>query len=72
MLPKDNVAGKVSVDRALLKTPDWEAAKNAAQRVIARMWNDKETEAVRALIDGAANVVFLSQPSTMRSNILPF
>jgi len=77
VLPKDNVTGKVSVDRSLLKTPDWEAAKNAAdknaaQRVIARMWNDKKTEAVRALIDGAANVVFLSQPSTTRSNILPF
>ncbi len=77
VLPKDNVTGKVSVDRSLLKTPDWEAAKNAAdknaaQRVITRMWNDKKTEAVRALIDGAANVVFLSQPSTTRSNILPF
>lgn len=77
VLPKDNVTGKVSVDRSLLKTPDWEAAKNAAdedaaQRVIARMWNDKKMEAVRALIDGAANVVFLSQPSTTRSNILPF
>jgi hypothetical protein len=77
VLPKDNVTGKVSVDRALLKTPDWEAAKNAAdedaaQRVIARMWNDKKTEALRALIDGAANVMFVSQPSTTRSNILPF
>ncbi|MDY0279052.1 MAG: phosphoribosyltransferase family protein [Salinivirgaceae bacterium] len=77
VLPKNNVTGKVSVDRALLKTPDWEAAKNAtdedaAQRVITRMWNDKKTEAVRALIDGAANVMFVSQPSTTRSNILPF
>lgn len=76
-LPKNNVTGKVSVDRSLLKTPDWEAAKNAtdenaAQRVIARMWNDKKTEAVRALIGGAANVMFVSQPSTTRSNILPF
>lgn len=76
-LPKNNVTGKVSVDRALLKTPDWEAAKNAAdedaaQRVIARMWNDKKTEAVSALINGATNVVFVSQPSTTRSNILPF
>lgn len=67
----------MSVDRALLKTPDWEAAKNAAdedaaQRVIARMWNDKKTEAVSALINGATNVVFVSQPSTTRSNILPF
>lgn len=77
VLPKDNVTGKVSVDRAILKTPDWEAAKNAAdedaaQRVIARMWNEKKTEAVRALIHGAANVMFVSQPSTTRSNILPF
>jgi len=77
VLPKDNVTGKVSVDRSLLKTSDWEAAKNAAdenaaQRVIARMWNGKKTEAVRALINGAASVMFVSQPSTTRSNILPF
>ena len=77
VLPINNVTGKVSVDRSLLKTPDWEAAKNAAdenaaRRVIARMWNGKKTEAVRALMNGATSVMFVSQPSTTRSNILPF
>ena len=29
-LAKDNATSKASVDRELLKMPDWEAAKNAA------------------------------------------
>ena len=75
LLPKDNITGKESIDRDLLESPDWIAAKsqadeNAAERIISRLWNPKKTDALKALMGSATNIVLVSQPSTSRMNAL--
>jgi hypothetical protein len=76
-LPKNNIVGRTEADKTLLQSPDWEAAKSAAdveaaQRIIAQLWTPKKTQAVKALINDASDVVMVSQPSTTRCNVLPF
>jgi hypothetical protein len=75
LLPKDNITGKESIDRELLESPDWAAAKSqadesAAERIISRLWNPKKTDALKALVGSATNIVLASQPSTSRMNAL--
>ncbi len=75
LLPKDNITGKESIDRELLESPDWAAAKSqadesAAERIISRFWNPKKTDALKALVGSATNIVLASQPSTSRMNAL--
>ena len=53
ILPKDNITGKESIDRDLLESADWAAAKSqadvgAAERIIARLWNPKKTDALKS------------------------
>lgn len=77
VLPKDNVSGRISIDKTLFDSVDWVAGKTAAdieaaQRVIARLWAEKKTEAVKQLIDEAISTVIVSQPSTSRCNVIPF
>ncbi len=74
-MPKDNITGKESIDRDLLESADWAAAKsqadeNAAERIISRLWNPKKTDALKALMGSATNIVLVSQPSTSRMNAL--
>jgi hypothetical protein len=76
ILPKDNITGKESVGRDFLESADWVAAKSqadvsAAERIIARLWNPKKTDALKALIGSAANIALVSQPSTSGFNVLP-
>ena len=75
ILPKDNITGKESIDRDLLESSDWAAAKgqadaSAAERIIARLWSPKKTEALKALVGSATNIVLVSQPSTSGLNVL--
>ncbi len=75
LLPKDNITGKESIDRDLLESPDWIAAKSqadarAAERIISRLWNPKKTDALKTLMGSAADIVLVSQPSTSRMNAL--
>ena len=63
------------MDRDLLESADWTAAKSqadvsAAERIIARLWNPKKTDALKALMGSATNIVLVSQPSTSRMNAL--
>ncbi len=63
------------MDRDLLESADWAAAKSqadvsAAERIIARLWNPKKTDALKALMGSATNIVLVSQPSTSRMNAL--
>lgn len=76
LLPKDNITGKESIDRDLLESPDWAAAKSqadesAAERIISRLWSQKKTDALKAVMGSATNIVLVSQPSTSGFNVLP-
>ncbi len=74
-LPRRNLTGK-RVDHAVLESEDWEAAKTradlpAARRVVTRLWSSGKTAALRALLEKASHpIVFVSQPSTTRRNVL--
>jgi hypothetical protein len=76
-LPKNSIVGRTEADKTLLQSPDWEAAKSAAdveaaQKIIAQLWTPKKTQALKALIKDATDVVMVSQPSTTRCNVLPY
>ena len=75
-LPKENISGKVEIDKAFLQSPDWVAAKTAvdvaaARRVVERLWSYKKTEALRQTLAGASDIAIVSQPSTSRCNVIP-
>jgi hypothetical protein len=60
----------------VLESEDWEAAKTRADlpgthRVVSRLWGSGKTAALRALLENASHpIVFVSQPSTIRPNVL--
>ncbi len=74
-LPRRNLTGK-RVDHAVLASEDWEAAKTradlpAARRVVTRIWGSGKTATLKALLEEASQpIVFVSQPSTSRRNVL--
>lgn len=74
-LPRRNLTAK-RVDHAVLKSSDWEAAKTradlpAGHRVVSTLWSSSKTAALKTLLEDApAPVVFVSQPSTTRRNVL--
>jgi hypothetical protein len=75
VLPKENLSGKVEIDKEFLQSSDWVTAKTAvdveaARRVIARLWPDKKTEALRQLLFNAGDTAIVSQPSTSRYNVI--
>lgn len=76
ILPEKNVVGKSKVDKEIMKTDDWRMAKrefdaNAADRIIDKLWSNKKTDELRELLKNEKEVVFISQPSTSRLNMLP-
>lgn len=76
MLPEKNFSAKSSIDKELLKSADWKAAKErsdaaAADRVIDQLWSEKKFEAVKAKSEDPANVVFITVPSTSGTNVFP-
>jgi hypothetical protein len=74
--PDKNVVGKSKIDRAMLETGDWLAAKEsadfaAANRVVDNLWDDKKTEQLKTYFKKPQNMVFISVPSTSRENVIP-
>lgn len=58
-----------------MKTDDWAAAKSkfdleASSRIINHLWNDKKTEQLKNVFSDPEKVIFISQPSTSRHNVL--
>lgn len=76
VFPDKNVVGKSKIDRAVLKTGDWLAAKEdadftAAKRVVNDLWDDKKTGQLKAHFKEPENTVFISVPSTSGENVIP-
>lgn len=78
MLPSNekNIVGKVKPDKTVMSSDDWRSAKenadmNAAGRVIDQIWSDKKTVLLRASVKDTENVIFITQPSTSKSNVVP-
>jgi hypoxanthine phosphoribosyltransferase len=74
--PDKNVVGKSKLNRSLLETGDWLAAKEgadfaAAKRVVNDLWDDKKTEQLKTYFKRPKNTVFISIPSTSRENVIP-
>ena len=78
MLPSNekNIVGKAKPDKTVMSSDDWQAAKekadiSAAGRVVDHIWSDKKTEQLRASLKDPDNVVFITQPSTSGTNVVP-
>jgi orotate phosphoribosyltransferase len=59
-----------------LESDDWKVAKEhfdkgAADRVIERPWSDKKTADLKALFQNPSDVVFITVPSTSKTNVVP-
>jgi len=72
--PDKNIVGK-SRSREIMKTDDWTAAKTksdfeASSRIIDQLWNEKKTDQLKNVFADPEKVIFISQPSTSRLNVL--
>jgi len=72
--PDKNIVGK-SRSREIMKTDDWAAAKTksdfeASDRIIGQLWNEKKTDQLKNVFADPEKVIFISQPSTSRLNVL--
>jgi hypothetical protein len=75
ILPENNLVGKSKIDRATMQSADWLAAKeladiDAANRVIERLWTSQKAEKLRSGLKDPSSAVFISVPSTSRTNVL--
>jgi len=76
ILPEKNVVGKTKINRSVLESDDWKAAKEhfdkgAADRVIERLWFEKKSADLKAFFQNPSDVVFITVPSTTRKNVVP-
>ena len=76
ILPENNIVGKAALDKGVLGSPDWQAAKEqhdyeAARRIVAGQWSSKKTEKLSSFFKKSSNVIFISQPTSSGNNILP-
>jgi len=76
IFPDNNVVGNSRILRDVIKTEDWQAAKetadfNAANRVVDDLWSDRETEQLKAHFKDLKNTVFISLPSSSGENVIP-
>ena len=74
--PDLNFVGKSKINRNLIKSEQWEAAKNlsdieAAQNIVSSLWPEKITERLKTLIKNPQEVLLISQPSTSGTNVIP-
>ncbi len=74
--PTNNVVGKSKIDRNILKSEQWEAAKNvsdieAAKDIVGNLWSEKKTDRLKNLIKSPQKALFISQPSTSGTNVIP-
>jgi hypothetical protein len=75
ILPDDNLVRKPKIDRSVLRSADWLAAKelsdiDAADRLIERLWTIQKTGILRFGLKDEASAVFISVPSTSGANVL--
>jgi hypothetical protein len=75
ILPENNLVGKSKTDRTVMQSADWLAAKeladiSAADRVIDRLWTFQKTEVLRSGLKDSSKAVFVSVPSSSRTNVL--
>lgn len=65
--------GLVVIKKEIINSPDFFAAKAgdpaAADKIIEKVWSDKKTDQLRDYLTN--NSIFLTMPSTTRTNILP-
>lgn len=71
-----NIVGKAKQDNDVMHSADWQAAKEnadfkAAGRVVDLIWSDKKTQQLRDVLKNIENVIFITQPSTSRNNVVP-
>jgi len=76
IFPEDNVVGRSKILRDVMGSPDWQAAKEnfdmpAAERIVDLLWSDKKTRQLKDLVSAPENTVFISQPSTSKTNVIP-
>ena len=76
MLPNRNLSAKSKIDKTILESEDWKAAKErcdveAADRVIGTLWSEKKLETLKAGFKDPTNVVFITVPSTSGKNVFP-
>ncbi len=76
VLPEDNIVGRSRIDRALLVSADWQAAKEgfdtaAAGRIVDALWSGRKTQQLKALLPTPETTLLLTQPSTSKTNVIP-
>lgn len=76
VFPEDNIVGKSRIDRQLLGSADWQAAKesfdmHAAGRIVDALWSDQKTAQLKALLPAPENTLLVTQPSTSKTNMIP-
>ena len=75
-LPENNIVGKSKLNRSIVNSPDWKAAKErsdfeAADRIVNQIWSDKKTKLLTQIIKYPENIIFVTQPTTSRNNVIP-
>lgn len=75
-LPNNNVVGKTKIDRNIIKSEKWEAAKNvsdieSASDIVENIWSEKKTEQLKGYLKNPQEALFISQPSTSGTNVIP-
>jgi hypothetical protein len=76
ILPDANIVAKTKLNRTILESDDWEAAKknfdmSAADRVVGELWSDKKSSLLKSHFKKPPNVVFITVPSTSGTNAVP-
>ncbi|NTU72957.1 hypothetical protein HGB07_02155 [Candidatus Roizmanbacteria bacterium] len=71
---KDATVGSTRIKKEIIESREFSAAKNgnesAASDIIRQIWSNKKTEILKNEL-GGKDTVFISQPSTTGSNIIP-
>ena len=75
-LPENNIVGKSKLNRSIVNSPDWKAAKEnndfeAADRIVNQIWSDKKTKHLQQIIKYPEDIIFVTQPSTSGTNVIP-
>ena len=73
---KKGYAARKKIDHSVRKSQDFQKAKrgdvDAADRIIEKLWTEKDTEKLKGLLSNLKNTVLVSTPSSSRLNILPY
>lgn len=74
--PTENFVGRSKIDRDVMKSEQFQAAKKfsdieAAQTIVSKLWSGNKTEQIKGFLRDHQDVLFISQPSTSRTNVIP-